>query len=90
MYDGRPYGSGPPLQPLLNAPLPLAIAENTMIMMTNPVASHAPLAIAQFLRNDRRLGRCSEERMTSETIREMIGMKKTATPAANGAQSGNG
>jgi hypothetical protein len=58
--------------------------------VSHPVQSHAPLAIAQFLRNDRRLGRCSEERMTSETIREMNGMKKTATPAPSDAQLGNG
>lgn len=72
------------------AELPLLIAKKATSTRIHPVHSHTPLAIAQFLRNDRLLGRCSDERMTSETIREMIGITKTATPAATAAHPGNG
>ena len=83
-------GSAPPLQPPPNAPLP-AIAEHaTIAKMRKPVHSHAPLQIAQLLRNARRLGRVSEERMTSATMSEMKGASKTAPTAAPVAQLGNG
>jgi hypothetical protein len=88
--DGGLNSSGPPLQPPPPNTPPLVAEENKRNTTIHPVHSHAPLAIAQFFRNDRRRGRRSEARMTSETISEMNGMKKTAAPAAKGAHSGNG
>ena len=52
--------------------------------------SHAPLQIAQLLRNARRFGRVSEERMTSATMSEMNGASNTAPTAAPVAHDGNG
>src|SRR5947208_2474892 len=91
MNVGMPYGSGPPLQPPPpNAPLP-AIAEHaTIAKRRKPVQNHAPLQIAQLLRNARRLGRVSEERMTSATMSETNGTSNTAPTAAPVAHNGNG
>ena len=86
-----PNGSGPPLQPPPNVPPTDDIAEHAIIAkMRNPVQSHAPLQIAQLLRNARRLGDVSEERMTSATMSEMNGAIKTAPTAAPVAHDGNG
>ena len=57
--------------------------------MSHPVASHAPLAMAQFFRNDRRLGRVSFPRIARAAISAMSGMNSVSNTAASPMPSVN-
>jgi hypothetical protein len=60
----------------------LATEATAMMPISRPVASQAPLAIAQERNSTRRTGFISDDRIASATISAIMGIKIVSSPAA--------